>query len=215
MEEGDLILTPQRAWHDHTNPSTEPIVWLDGLDLPLVFALQQFAQEYHPQVAQPIQASSDQAAPLLGNLRAPARADAPFYHYKWRATAAALTALTSMGTAPDRYDGYALDFRNPSTGGPTLPSMQCSVHLLQPGQRTEPHRHTSTALYHVVQGTGSSTIGEQRLDWTAGDTFVVPLWYAHQHMNTASDDAILFAVSDAPLLRGLDLYREEAVDRSD
>jgi len=44
---------------------------------------------------------------------------------------------------------------------------------------------------------------------------VVPLWYTHHHTNTASDDVILFAVSDAPLLRGLELYREEAVDRSD
>lgn len=59
-------------------------------------------------------------------------------------------------------------------------------------------------------------IGEQRFDWTPGDSFVVPLWYAHHHASHSSaDEAILFAMSDAPLLRGLDLYREEAVARSD
>ena len=215
MEEGDLILTPQRAWHDHTNPAAEPIIWLDGLDLPLVFALQQFAQENYPQAAQPIQAASDQTATLYGKLRPSAGPAAPFYHYKWRDTAAALAALPAAGAAPDPFDGYALNYLNPATGAPTLPSMQCSVHLLRPGQHTAPHRHTSTVLYHVVQGAGSTTIGDQRLAWTVGDTFVVPLWYAHHHENAASKDAILFAVSDAPLLRGLDLYREEAVDPSD
>jgi gentisate 1,2-dioxygenase len=41
MEEGDLILTPQLSWHDHTNDSGKPIIWLDGLDIPLVQSLQQ------------------------------------------------------------------------------------------------------------------------------------------------------------------------------
>ena len=42
------------------------------------------------------------------------------------------------------------------------------------------------------------------------DTFVVPLWYAHRHMNSSADDAILFSMSDAPALKALDLYREES-----
>ena len=36
MEEGDLILTPNWTWHDHINESEEPIIWLDGLDVPLI-----------------------------------------------------------------------------------------------------------------------------------------------------------------------------------
>lgn len=36
MHTGDFILTPQWRWHDHGNPGSEPVVWLDGLDLPLV-----------------------------------------------------------------------------------------------------------------------------------------------------------------------------------
>jgi gentisate 1,2-dioxygenase len=42
MEEGDLILTPQLTWHDHTNDSGNPIIWLDGLDIPLVQSLHSF-----------------------------------------------------------------------------------------------------------------------------------------------------------------------------
>lgn len=34
MERGDVILTPTWNWHDHGNEGTEPMIWLDGLDLP-------------------------------------------------------------------------------------------------------------------------------------------------------------------------------------
>jgi gentisate 1,2-dioxygenase len=35
MDPGDVILTPSWCWHDHGNEGTEPVIWLDGLDLPL------------------------------------------------------------------------------------------------------------------------------------------------------------------------------------
>jgi gentisate 1,2-dioxygenase len=39
----------------------------------------------------------------------------------------------------------------------------------------------------------------------------VPLWYQHSHLNrSAFDEAILFSMSDAPVLKALDLYREES-----
>ncbi len=47
MNEGDFILTPQWRWHDHGNPGDEPVIWLDGLDLPLVNTLGcGFAEDY-------------------------------------------------------------------------------------------------------------------------------------------------------------------------
>ena len=39
MEEGDLILTPNWSWHDHFNGSKQPIIWLEGLDGPLIQSL--------------------------------------------------------------------------------------------------------------------------------------------------------------------------------
>ena len=52
MEPGDLILTPSWAWHDHGNETDKPVVWMDGLDVPLVQALNaMFFQMYDvPQV---------------------------------------------------------------------------------------------------------------------------------------------------------------------
>ena len=36
MRPGDFIITPSWTWHDHGNESNEPMIWLDGLDIPMV-----------------------------------------------------------------------------------------------------------------------------------------------------------------------------------
>src|SRR5262249_53931108 len=33
---GDLILTPNGTWHDHGNDDSEPVIWIDMLDWPLM-----------------------------------------------------------------------------------------------------------------------------------------------------------------------------------
>jgi gentisate 1,2-dioxygenase len=33
MERGDFIITPHWIWHDHGHEGSEPVVWLDGLDV--------------------------------------------------------------------------------------------------------------------------------------------------------------------------------------
>jgi gentisate 1,2-dioxygenase len=211
MEPGDLILTPTLTWHDHSNDSKEPMLWLDGLDFPLIQALHQVMQERYPERRQPIEKNSEA---VMGKLCASLRHGMPladFFHYKWRDTQVTLHDLAKTPAARDRYDGYVLTFRNPLNGGPTMTTIQCAVQLLPPGDETEAHRHTSTVIYHVFRGKGSTQIGDRRFDWEQGDSFVVPLWHVHCHKNSsASRDAILFSMSDAPVLKALELYREEA-----
>src|SRR6478736_7813157 len=36
MKPGDFIITPSWTWHDHGNPGDTPVVWLDGLDIPMI-----------------------------------------------------------------------------------------------------------------------------------------------------------------------------------
>ena len=36
MEPGDFVITPSMTWHDHSNETSEPMFWLDGLDIPMV-----------------------------------------------------------------------------------------------------------------------------------------------------------------------------------
>jgi gentisate 1,2-dioxygenase len=50
MAPGDLILTPSWSWHDHGNETQERVVWMDGLDIPLIASLEaMFFQFYSAQ----------------------------------------------------------------------------------------------------------------------------------------------------------------------
>jgi gentisate 1,2-dioxygenase len=43
------------------------------------------------------------------------------------------------------------------------------------------------------------------------DIFCVPSWAWHEHANaSATEDAVLFCLSDLPVMRALGLYREQA-----
>ncbi|MGH3327905.1 MAG: cupin domain-containing protein, partial [Streptomycetales bacterium] len=48
MAPGDLILTPSWNWHEHHNPHDHPMVWFDGLDIPLLKALDAVFYENYP-----------------------------------------------------------------------------------------------------------------------------------------------------------------------
>jgi gentisate 1,2-dioxygenase len=210
MEPGDLILTPNMTWHDHSNDSQEPMLWLDGLDFPLVTALNQVMQERFAERRQPIESNSEDAMGRLGGSVRHGLPLADFFHYKWRDTEPTLRSLAKTPAARSRFDGYLLEYRNPITGGPTMTTIQCAVQLLPAKDKTDAHRHTSTVMYHVFRGQGATIIGEQEYEWRQGDTFVVPLWHTHRHVNASSKEAILFSMSDEPALRALELYREEA-----
>ena len=40
MGRGDLILTPPGLWHEHGHEGRGPVIWLDALDLPLVYGIE-------------------------------------------------------------------------------------------------------------------------------------------------------------------------------
>jgi gentisate 1,2-dioxygenase len=210
MEPGDLILTPKLSWHDHSNESKEPMLWLDGLDFPLIEALHQVMQERYSERRQPIEKESEEVIDKLGAALRHGLPLVDLFHYKWRDTEKALRGLAQATEKRDRFDGFLLEYQNPLTKGPTMTTIQCAVQLLPGNYETESHRHTSTVIYHVFRGKGATIVGELRFDWQQGDSFVVPVWHAHQHINSSSENAILFSMSDAPVLKALDLYREEA-----
>jgi gentisate 1,2-dioxygenase len=90
-----------------------------------------------------------------------------------------------------------------------LPTLGCAVHRLRAGRPTTPVRRSGNAVYVVYQGTGSSVIDGQRFDWVPGDMFAVPSWCPVEH--EAAEQADLFVLTDAPVLRALGIYREETL----
>jgi gentisate 1,2-dioxygenase len=114
------------------------------------------------------------------------------------------------------HDGVLLEYRHPQTGGPVLPTMACMIQLLRPSEHTTAHRHTGSAVYHVVQGKGCTIIDGQRFDWQKGDILAVPPWALHEHANSStSADAVLFSIQDLPVLQALGLYYEEELKEND
>ncbi len=219
MSPGDLILTPSWAWHDHGNETHERVVWMDGLDIPLIASLEaMFFQFYSvPQVpaSRPAHASQQMYghAHITPTWVKEKPQASPLLLYSWTQTSEALNALREHhGSAQD---GVLLEYRHPQTGGPVLPTMACMIQLLRSGEHTRAHRHTGSAVYHVVSGAGFTVIDGKRFNWSKGDIFALPPWALHEHANSsASADAVLFSIQDVPVLKALGLYYEEEFEEN-
>ena len=212
MEPGDLVLTPSWTWHDHGNEGTEPMIWMDGLDISLVRYLRANFYEQFPEDQQPVIGVGDSVRKYAAGALRPAREEvsvpySPLWHYKWDRTYDALAGLAEIGSDP--FDGVAMEYSDPATGGPVLRTMSCWVQLLPSGVRTKAHRHTSSKVYQVFRGAGYSVINGRRFDWNEGDFLVVPSWAWHEHACESEQEAILFSIQDTGLMKSLSLYREE------
>ena len=54
MTPGDFIITPSWTWHHHGHDGDEPVVWLDGLDLPIARTIgaifyEPYSEEFYPE----------------------------------------------------------------------------------------------------------------------------------------------------------------------
>jgi gentisate 1,2-dioxygenase len=71
-------------------------------------------------------------------------------------------------------------------------------------------------LAAVVQGEGLANVGPKKgagknLAWGAHDCFFVPSWNWHHFENKSkTEPAIIFSVTDRPVLESLGLFRDEA-----
>ena len=216
MQEGDLVLSPSWAWHDHNNPTDKPVIWLDCLDAPLVGYLDAMFQEPFPEDVQPVTKPVGFTNASIGNgLMRPNLGDvhggALPLTYRWDE---AYGALLGYGEE-DPFDGVMMEYANPVTGGHSMPTLALKLQRLAPGSHTEAHRHTSSVVYHVAKGEGYSIIDGKQLEWTKGDTFVLPSWALHEHGTDSSDDAVLFSMSDLPVIEAMGLYREEEGKRQE
>ncbi len=214
MYPGDLITTPSLSWHDHYNGSDQPIIWLDGADGPLIKYLEigfggRFGKDQQPH-SRPVDSSIYELSCARPSWVRSDSPQPPPYRYRWEDSEKALNAL---GEKPgDPCDGILLRYINPITGGPTLPTLSCELQMLRPGEQTKEHRHTSSAIYHVFRGRGSTLIDGERRDWETGDSFTVPLWRQHAHGNSGREPAILFVMNDRPMMEAFGFYREEGAE---
>ena len=213
MSPFDLILTPNGRWHDHGNPSPDPVIWLDGLDIPLVRQLdagfaERMEEKTHPEGHAPGSALARfgrNMRPLRGGTQRAPTAREPLFHYPHAQWSAALEAVAGEG-GPDAHIGHALEFLNPVSGGSVMPTISAHVRLLPAGFETRLRRSTEGAVFAVVEGAGEVEIDGTSHALEQGDFVVVPSWAAARWR--ARTKLILFCYSDRVVQEKLELYRE-------
>jgi gentisate 1,2-dioxygenase len=199
MQPGDFILTPFWSFHDHGNPGADPVVWLDGLDIPIVNMFDtSFLERGTESHEQPLQTHEEHEA------RPPAHSALKYPYDPHRESLAKM----SKAGVPDSRHGFKLEYRNAKTGGPPLPTIGASLQLLPTGFSGKPYRATDATIFCAVEGRGTSTVGEKTFSWGPRDIFVVPSWHAVTHQ--ADVESVLFSFSDRPAQKALGIWREEA-----
>lgn len=210
MEPGDLILTPSWTYHDHGSEITDPVIWLDGLDIPIVQFLdagfcENFAEDQQP-VARPAgDALARYGANMLPVDYKPRTLTSPVFAYPYSRTRDALERLA--GGAPlDACHGFKMRYINPATGGHAMPTIATFMQLLPKGFRGSSYRSTDATVFVGVEGKGRCRIGEQSFEWGPRDIFVVPSWASHRH--EIDETSVLFSYSDRVVQEHLGLWRE-------
>jgi gentisate 1,2-dioxygenase len=206
MLRGDMILTPAWTWHEHAHDGRQRAIWVDVLDVPIHRYLDNSVFEpgpAHDMVELPPEGAFA-AAGLAPDSPTAVKPYSPMFRYPWDA---AVKALEVMPAAAD--GSRRLRYVNPVTGGPVMATIDCYLLGLSPGMATRPLRTNSNAACVVVDGEGTSTIGETTLSWGPNDIFTLPhnQWVSHK---AAGKPARLFQITDREMLRRLDILREEA-----
>ena len=215
----DFAITPNGTWHEHGNEATDNfVIWQDGLDIPLVNALDANFYEVHPDLHQVpgkvnnMSILEHGSGILKPDKRSWSKPYSPLLGYPWGKTREALVNAAKV-TDGTPWDGVIMEYVNPVTGGSVMPTMGAHMQMLQPGQATQSHRHTGSVVYHVAEGRGHSIIGGQRFDWQEHDIFCVPSWAWHEHANDDQNNpAFLFSFNDFPMINSLALWAESAYD---
>ncbi|MCL6637969.1 MAG: cupin domain-containing protein, partial [Alicyclobacillus sp.] len=126
MEEGDFLTTPQYMWHGHAHTGDEPMIWMDVLDIPLIYDIGgTFFEPYPDRLEPPSVPDNASAQRYQGGMVRPVRdrqpSPAPLKSFKWEATQRALLGMGEVDL--DAYDGFAVEFINPSTAQPAHPNI--------------------------------------------------------------------------------------------
>ncbi len=219
MYPGDFIITPSWTWHDHGNEgvdgAAEPVVWLDGLDIPIIRLFGATFAENLGERSQPVlKAEGDSTARYANNLL-PVRLEhrgrsSPIFSYPYARSREALARLARHGDV-DAWLGVKMRYVNPIDGGWAMPTIGTCLQLLPAGFRGGAHRATDGTVYSVAEGRGRARVarGEREtvLEFGAKDHFVVPPWFTLRL--EADEECVLFAFSDRPVQQALGLLREE------
>jgi len=188
MRPGDFVVTPSWRWHHHGNETPGPMVWLDGLDIPLVRHFNGTFREDEHEWKKP-------AAPFGG-----------LVHFPYSRARAVLDAMARNGK-PDPHLGYLMRYEDPVEGGWAMPTIAPMIRLVPSGLTTRPYRSSDGMVFVGVEGRGRIDVDGRTYDVDPHDVVVVPGWM--KHTLAAEGDWVLFSFSDRAAQERLEFFREQ------
>ena len=214
MLRGDLILTPTGLWHEHGHDGTEPVVWLDVLDLPLVYYME---ASYHVnggrQTVRPTHGERAYArggvvpTPVFERSHRPY----PMLRYPWADARAALESLAA--DQPD-LEAVQVTYTNPETGAHAENILGFYALMLKPGQTLRLPVRSPAMVFHLIEGGASVQVDQDRFTLAEADTCCAPGYTPVSLTNTAANaPAFLFVADETPLHTKLGVFEVREHDR--
>lgn len=225
MSRGDFLPQGGWNWHAHHNAASEPMAWIDGLDIPFShYTESTFFEVGRDQLSadELISPQFSRSERLWGHpgLRPVSQLEStpcsPLLAYRWVDTDRALDeqlALEEEGYAATLSPGHAaVRYTNPTNGRDVLPTIRTEMHRVRGGANTRTTREVGSSVFQVFDGTGTITVGDKQWQVRRGDMFVVPSWTTFRAQADAGQPSLdLFRFSDTPIFEALHAQRSEVV----
>ncbi len=210
MKYGDFVLTPNWTAHDHGNESKVPMIWLDVLDIPTVnFFETAFAEHLDDAVQNTARVDNDSlwrfGSGVLPDGTDTSMIRSPVINYAYERVRPILDRMKKTGDA-DRHHGFRLRYANPFNGGWSSPTMGAHLSLFPANFKSEPYRSTDGTIFVCLEGSGTTKIGSETVEWGPRDVFVAPTWAPYSH--SVKGETVLFSISDRPAQEALGIWRE-------
>jgi gentisate 1,2-dioxygenase len=207
MSRGDLILTPTGLWHEHGHDGTEPVIWLDVLDLPLVYYME---ASYH------INGDRQTIVPGLGDKQYArggvvpthvferSKKAYPMLRYAWTDAKAALEAIAQDNPAQE---SIQVTYVNPETGNDAENILGFYALMLRPGQSLRMPARSPAQVFHVIEGAVEAKIVDLTFNLVEADTCCAPGYEAVTLKNLdANKPTFIFIADESPLHRKLGVF---------
>jgi gentisate 1,2-dioxygenase len=211
MLRGDLILTPTGLWHEHGHDGEQPVIWLDVLDLPLVYYTETSyhingnRQHVHAEHASDAPATAAGLAPTTVFERG--RKAYPLLRYPWKDARASLLALAEKNPEAECVQ---LTYINPQTGDHVQNILGFYALMLRPGQTLRLPVRSPACVFHVIEGQLRTDItadsGSQKFTLAEADTCCAPGYTPVTLTNLKDQPTFVFMADETPLHQKLGLY---------
>lgn len=188
METGDIVLTPGGNWHGHGHEGDEQAFWFDCLDIPLVHLLEPMTSREHPDHWE--QDVVDEPSSAM--------------RFAWQDTLALLD-VQAHATSVSNAEEQACFGTTIALDAPSMPTIGIKVHRLTARWQGQAYEHNANSICVVLQGAGTSAIGDSCFKWERGDVMALPMGLRLQH--GAQADAIVVELTDEKLMRYCRFYQ--------